>query len=78
MSVPICVTNIWDKPVNAYQGQAAAQLTEIPSPKQSTVASTSTDSNRAKSNTAYDPTQDVLMGNNLSAHEKKELTELLR
>lgn len=76
-SVPICVTNIRDKPVKTYQGQTAAQLTEIPSPKQSMVVSTSTDSNHAKPNAAYDPTQEVLMGKNLSAREK-ELTELLR
>ena len=77
-SVPICVINIWDKPAKTYQGQTAAQLTEIPSRKQSMVASTSTDSNRAKPSAAYDPTQDALIGNNLSTHEKKKLTELLR
>ena len=74
-SVPICVTNIWNKPVKTYQGQTATQLTERSSPKQPMMASTSTDSCHAELNAAHDPTLDVLMGNNLSVHENKELTE---
>ena len=69
---------MWNKLVKTYQGQTTAQLTELPSPKQSMMASKSMDSNHAKLNAAHDPTLDVLMGNNISVQEKKKLTEFPR
>ena len=77
--VPICVTNIGDKPIRTYWGQHASLLTEISSLIKSMVTPTSNrDIGQGKNKVTYDPTADVKIGSNLAATERQQLTNLLK
>ena len=66
--VPICVTNIWDRPIKIYRGQTAAELREISNTSESVV----------EPKTMYDPTTEVHIGNNLSAFQRQSLIDLVK
>lgn len=77
--VPICVTNIWDKPIKTYRGQTAAELIEIPNISEPVVASTyDNQQGEPQVEATYDPIAEVNIGNMLSAAQRQDLTALIK
>ena len=76
---PLCVINIWDKPIRVYRCQNIAEFTETDGESSCTNSPTvATVGTKPSTETIYDPVTEAEIGDNLSQLQTSKIQELLR
>ena len=76
---PLCVINIWDKPIRVYRCQNIAEFTETDGESSCTNSPTvATVGTKPNTETTYDPVTEAEIGDNLSQLQTSKIQKLLR